>query len=110
MIKFFQWMNWKLYQNKFGYFTCTKINNIQACSKYITKYITKDLCSYSRGKKKYWPSRNLIKPNVTDYHITEEEIKDFIFRNTDFITFTKTIDNPLSHTKIQILELDENLG
>lgn len=53
--------NWKLYQNKFGYFTCTKINNIQACSKYITKYITKDLATNNikLGKHLFFSSQGL---------------------------------------------------
>lgn len=35
--------DWTTYRRKFGYFTCTEIDNITACAKYITKYITKSL-------------------------------------------------------------------
>ena len=35
--------NWEKYSKKFGFFTCTAIKDNIACSKYITKYITKDL-------------------------------------------------------------------
>lgn len=35
--------NWEQYSRKFGYFTCTPINSKEGCSKYLTKYITKDL-------------------------------------------------------------------
>lgn len=35
--------NWDSYASKFGYFTCTEIKNKTACSKYITKYVSKDL-------------------------------------------------------------------
>ena len=35
--------NWDKYAQKFGFFTCTEIKDATACSKYITKYITKDL-------------------------------------------------------------------
>lgn len=34
--------NWSNYARKFGYFTCTEVENSEACSKYITKYITKE--------------------------------------------------------------------
>ena len=95
---------------KMGFTTATQVTDSGRVASYMTKYITKDLCSYSKGKKKYWSSRNLLKPNITDYHITDEEIKDFMCRNTDLITFAKTIDNPLGNTKIQILEIDENIG
>ncbi|MBQ0083762.1 MAG: hypothetical protein KBS52_03230, partial [Clostridiales bacterium] len=35
--------NWEQYSRKFGYFTCTPIASKEGCSKYLTKYITKDL-------------------------------------------------------------------
>ena len=94
---------------KMGFTTATKVTDSGRVASYMTKYITKDLMSYSKGKKKYWASRNLIKPNITDYHIENDDIEDFLIRNNDLITYTKTIDNPMSHTKIRIVEIDENL-
>lgn len=35
--------DWTRYRRAFGYFTCTEIENATAVSKYVTKYITKDL-------------------------------------------------------------------
>lgn len=35
--------NFPRYSKKFGFFTATKIKNANACSAYITKYITKDM-------------------------------------------------------------------
>lgn len=35
--------NWDKYSKKFGYFTCTPIQSQEGVSKYLTKYITKDL-------------------------------------------------------------------
>ena len=35
--------NWVPYQKRFGYITITKIRNAESVSKYITKYITKEL-------------------------------------------------------------------
>ena len=35
--------DWLKYRKFFGYFTCTEIKEKGACSKYITKYISKDL-------------------------------------------------------------------
>lgn len=94
---------------KMGFTTATKVTDSGRVASYMTKYITKDLISYSKGKKKYWASKNLTKPCITDYHLENEDIQDFLFRNMDIITYTKTIDNPLSHTKIQIVEIDENM-
>lgn len=53
--------DWLRYRKKFGYFTCTKIENTTACAKYITKYITKDLSATSRenGAHLYFASQGL---------------------------------------------------
>ena len=45
--------NWEKYSKKFGYFTCTKIENKTACGKYITKYITKDLQKTARENNEH---------------------------------------------------------
>lgn len=37
--------DWTRYRRAFGYFTCTEIENGEAVSRYITKYISKDLQS-----------------------------------------------------------------
>lgn len=38
------------------------VEDIQKVSTYITKYITKDLCSVTKGKKRYYRSQNIPKP------------------------------------------------
>lgn len=40
------------------------MEDIQKVSTYITKYITKDLCSVTKGKKRYYRSQNIPKPIV----------------------------------------------
>lgn len=94
---------------KMGFTTATKVTDSGRVASYLTKYITKDLMSYSKGKKKYWASRNLNKPNITEYHIETDHIDDFLIRYNDFITYEKTIDCPMIHTKIRIVEINENL-
>lgn len=53
--------NWEQYAGKFGYFTCTEIGNQEACAKYITKYITKDLVrsNLENGQHSYFASQGL---------------------------------------------------
>ncbi len=48
--------NWR-----FGFSTAVKIDNIEAVSRYIRKYITKDMILLS-GKKRFFCSQNLIRP------------------------------------------------
>lgn len=48
--------NWR-----FGFSTAVKIDNIVAVSRYIRKYITKDMIIFS-GKKRFFCSQNLVRP------------------------------------------------
>jgi len=41
--------NWEAYSKKFGFMTITKIRHLESVSKYITKYITKDLAKTRIG-------------------------------------------------------------
>lgn len=54
---------------KFGWTTATQVKNNEAVVKYITKYVTKDLMNTIKGKKHFWASRNLSRP---------EEIKELL--------------------------------
>lgn len=47
---------------KFGFSTATFVDNQEAVCKYLTKYITKDLCEVTKGRKRYWVSRNCQLP------------------------------------------------
>jgi hypothetical protein len=53
--------DWTRYRKAFGYFTCTEIKEKNACSKYITKYVTKDLESSPRknGEHLFFASQGL---------------------------------------------------
>jgi len=51
----------------YGFSTAVKIDNIGKVSSYMQKYITKDMLKIG-NKKRYWGSRNLIKPKV-DYNV-----------------------------------------
>ncbi len=53
--------NWEKYSQKFGFFTCTEIENKTACGKYITKYLTKDLQTTARenGEHLFFASQGL---------------------------------------------------
>lgn len=65
---------------KLGYTTVSKVENIEAVSHYISKYITKELLNL-KSKKNVWHSRNLIKPQMT-YHLADlSDISNYIDSN-----------------------------
>ncbi|MSA03714.1 hypothetical protein GKG47_20125 [Lactonifactor sp. BIOML-A3] len=69
---------------KLGWATATKVSNNQAATKYMTKYVTKDLMEHTKNKKKYWASRNLNVPteytemlDLSDARLLHEELVSF---------------------------------
>lgn len=61
---------------KMGFTTATVIDSVEASQHYITKYISKDLIELSKGKKRYWVSKNLKKPVENKYDLDEEEFNN----------------------------------
>ena len=51
--------------------TATRVKDKERVTSYITKYITKDLCNASYGRKRYWCSRNLILPVEEVYQLDQ---------------------------------------
>ena len=52
---------------KYGFSTATDIVDSKRASSYILKYITKDMCANSFGKKRYYHSKNIAKPIESTY-------------------------------------------
>ncbi len=47
---------------RLGFTDAERVKQSDRAASYVMKYITKDLVSVSKGKKRYWASRNLIRP------------------------------------------------
>lgn len=74
--------DWTRYRRAFGYFTCTDIENTTACSKYITKYISKDLQKTVRegGEHLFFASQGLNGRRV----LTKNSFEPCPFDDWDF--------------------------
>lgn len=59
---------------KLGFSTATKVRDARRVTKYIGKYITKDLCAVTKGKKRYWASRNLAQADIEKKYYAPEEL------------------------------------
>jgi hypothetical protein len=90
---------------KFGWSTATKVKDTFRVSSYITKYITKDLCSVTMGKKRYWCSKNCNRPIVQNYHMTQEEIEQIFEDCQNNIVFAKTEQLPFIGQNIKYIEM-----
>lgn len=75
-----QLYDWPSYAQKFGYVTCERIHDPDACAKYITKYISKELGESAArlNEKLYLCSHGLERAKVVCRgHIVREFVPDF---------------------------------
>lgn len=78
---------------KLGFTTATAIEDYHKACSYLCKYITKDLCALTSGKKRYWCSKNVRRPEVIEIMLEKSEgerIKEYIKDHT----YVKKIDSP----------------
>ena len=72
--------DWPAYAKKFGYVTCERIRNLDACAKYITKYVTKGFnkAGSQLNKKLYLCSHGLKRARtVCRGHLFKSFVPDF---------------------------------
>lgn len=79
-----------------GFTTVTPVSDSKKAVSYLTKYITKELCQVSFGRKRYWYSKNCNLPEVVEYYMNESEerrlhrfLKEFKFVKTSSNTFNR---------------------
>lgn len=80
---------------RFGFSTATKVKDKHKVATYITKYLTKDLCESTFGKKRYYRSRNIPEP----------EEKGFIVEPHEYADFLQTIENSIGLTLVHEKEV-----
>ena len=62
----------------YGFVEATKVKDNFAAISYMTKYITKELCTEIKNRKRYITSQNLNKPVVTEHIISKYDKDSFI--------------------------------
>lgn len=82
---------------KFGWTTATRVTDLEKVSKYICKYVTKEMCSHSKGRKRYWASRNLCEAEVEEFIVTKSERQELLEELADSMTYIKRVDCFDSH-------------
>lgn len=68
-----------------GFTNFTKIRNKAKTANYCRKYITKDMANTDTNKRRYWRSKNLLKP-VKTYNASVEDTLQANFSNIDLTT------------------------
>lgn len=68
---------------RFGFSTATKVRDKYKVASYITKYITKDLCESTFGKKRYYRSRNIPEPIEKGFIVEPQDFDSFMSEMVD---------------------------
>lgn len=86
--KIYNLLQWQL-----GFSTVTKVQSSDRVSKYITKYLSKEISYKFKGKKSYFASRNLMKIEPVYHTWTYPELIRFIEKNKDKMKTVKSVDS-----------------
>lgn len=104
--------NIKQYKN--GFSTATRIKDTRKAISYVVKYITKELCECTFGKRRYLPSNNLDLPKITYIGGMSDRMEQLVqeieyhYGTKLSIEYTKSyvIDVPNYKNTITIFEFD----
>ena len=92
--------NWRA-----GFSTAVKIDNIEAVSRYIRKYITKDMILLP-GRKRYYCSNNLIRPKKS----TNVSLKSFLSRKPFYHKKFNEFDYFIYHKQDEFIDNLETIA
>lgn len=94
------YMDFPMYRKKFGYCSLECIRDHEAVSKYITKYVTKELMTAEFGQRSYYCSKGLeraklimrfteVLPDSFDWEFEHQDgfCKSFMTDNLDFLDY-----------------------
>ena len=94
--------NWK-----YGFSTVTKVQDTGKVSSYITKYITKDLCAVSKGRRRYWVSKNCDRAKLSVFNLPVEDITEFLDNNAHQIQHASTVVIERAHLSVNYIDLSK---
>lgn len=74
-----------------GWSTATKICDQSRVTRYLAKYISKDLCQVSFNKKRYWASRNLQDAPVQELNLDYVKLQKIVSRLDKTATYIRRL-------------------
>lgn len=77
---------------KLGWSTATRVLDNGKATQYICKYITKDLCMVSYGKKRFWASRNLEEAEIEEYFVEGTEMPSYVGYLESVCQWSRTVE------------------
>lgn len=89
---------------KLGWSTATRVDDNTRVTKYLSKYITKDLCNSTFGKKRYWASRNIEDVEPVEHILSFESLQEFERSISEHCSFKKILES--GDMKISYIEME----
>lgn len=90
---------------KLGWSTATRIVDQSRVTKYLAKYISKDLCQVAFNKKRYWCSRNLEDAPVQEVVLDKDKLEQLVSRLDGAATYVKRLES--GEVVVTYYELDK---
>lgn len=91
---------------RLGWSTATQIRDKSRSCSYLTKYITKCLFEHTKNKKRYWSSKNLVRPYEEKLNLDLDSYTDVFESDADY---HKHIDIPTINQSMEIYEFKKEL-
>lgn len=79
-----------------GFTTATAVTDIYKVSKYVGKYITKELCEMTKGKQRYFVSQNMPAP--------QEFVFFFDDNNENILEFVSVLSDSMGYDVVHVSE------
>ena len=83
---------YNLAQYKKGFSTFSEIVELDKTCSYITKYVTKDLCTLAKGKRRFWASKNINKPKELKFMLDDENDVESLINSYGVVEYAKTLN------------------
>lgn len=80
----------------FGFTVADPVTDTEKISGYITKYITKELCESTEGRRRYFRSRNILEPQETEFLVEGSEKVAFAEMLADSVGMEHTYRKEIS--------------
>ena len=96
--------NWR-----YGFSTATKVQDTRRVSSYISKYITKSLVAASKGKHRFWASKNCKRAVVEDYLLDGVELHKYRQLLLEHMHYKTAVDGEFFRVEFFELPLESDL-
>ena len=91
---------------KWGFTTATPVKDTKRVSSYLVKYITKDLCSHTTGKRRYIQSKNLKLPVITSGIVPKDYAVELLKDVGNIVLYTKTMEMYGAENTVRYITVD----